>query len=100
MHDGVHALRPNNSVRRHAMNTFNQIFLKRLRSKTAFGLLLTCFLAMVVSGCFQATNKFYFDSDITTDKRFEGRFGANSTTHDTNQAQSPVSYTHLTLPTN
>ena len=39
-----------------------------------FGVLVLC-----VSGCFQATNKFYLNSDVITDNRFEGSFGDEAT---------------------
>jgi len=42
--------------------------------KFALGLLVVFMLATILCGCFQATNKFYADSDVITDKRFEGRF--------------------------
>src|SRR5690242_9336598 len=58
---------------------------------TNFSSLLTaCLLTIILCGCFQATKKFYFDSDIVTDKRFEGRFEPNPLMHATNQSQSLV----------
>ncbi len=39
-------------------------------------LLAICLLVIGVSGCFQGASKFYLDSDIVTDARFEGRFEA------------------------
>jgi hypothetical protein len=40
------------------------------------------FLAVLLGGCFQATNKFYADSDVVTDIRFEGRFEPQSASND------------------
>jgi hypothetical protein len=37
-------------------------------------LLTACLLVVVTSGCFEANNKFYRDSDIVSDKRLEGQF--------------------------
>ena len=42
--------------------------------KVGGGLLTTCLLVAIVSGCFQANNQFYRESDIVRDKRLEGRF--------------------------
>jgi len=39
-----------------------------------FGFVGIFAVATMLSGCFQATNKFYEDSDIITDNRFEGSF--------------------------
>jgi hypothetical protein len=45
----------------------------RIHTKTIV-LLAASLLVAIASGCFQANNKFYRDSDIINDKRFEGRF--------------------------
>ena len=42
--------------------------------KNGYSWLTLLFVATLPSGCFQATNKFYADSDVITDSRFEGRF--------------------------
>lgn len=47
-------------------------------------------LVTALCGCFQATNKFYLDSDIITDKRFEGRFGSGATNESPSGKQSLV----------
>ena len=39
-------------------------------------------LAVLLCGCFQATNKFYTDSDVVADSRFEGRFEPTSAPND------------------
>ncbi len=39
-------------------------------------------LAILLCGCFQATNQFYTDADVVTDSRFEGRFEPQSAPND------------------
>ena len=42
-------------------------------------MLVAIFVAKATCGCFQATNKFYSVSNITIDKRLEGKFGPEAT---------------------
>jgi hypothetical protein len=72
------------------MNVPNRASSGRIRPKINLELVAVCLFALVLSGCFKATNKFYLDSDIITDKRLEGHFEPHPTTHATNQAQSLV----------
>jgi len=43
------------------------------------GWLASFLWVLLCCGCFQAENPFYRESDIVTDKRFEGRFGGSTT---------------------
>lgn len=72
------------------MKAFDQASIVCLRSRTKAGLLAGCLLTIALCGCFQATNRFYLDSDIIADKRLEGRFEPHSETQATTQAQSLV----------
>jgi hypothetical protein len=72
------------------MNSLNQVFPQFLPSKTRCRLLAACLFATALCGCFQATNKFYLDSDITTDKRFEGRFRTQGTNQNSSAGDSLI----------
>jgi hypothetical protein len=47
------------------------------------GFLAALTLAALLGGCFQAENPFYRDSDVITDRRFEGRFVGKADTNST-----------------
>jgi hypothetical protein len=53
-----------------------------LAYKIGIGLLSLFILATLLCGCFQATNRFYADSDVIVDKRFEGRFAPQLSEND------------------
>jgi hypothetical protein len=50
--------------------------------KNSPGWLVLLAVATLLCGCFQATNKFYADSDVIVDSRFEGRFEPRMASND------------------
>jgi hypothetical protein len=64
--------------------------MKLLNSKNGYCLLGISFLALCLCGCFQATNKFYLNSDVITDNRFEGSFRPEATNENSPTGESFV----------